>query len=101
MFETKVHTALEGRPEIADVVEPLLAALRAIRDQIAVLDRKLMASVKADPTCRLLMTRPGVGVIAAASFSAAIKAPSYFRHLRSIGAYLGLAEMHAIARDRP
>jgi transposase len=90
VFETRVHTALEGRPEVAGVVEPLLVAWRAIRDQIAVLDRKLMASVKADPTCRLLMTCPGVGVVVAASFKAAIEAPSHFRHSRSIGAYLGL-----------
>ena len=92
MFEAKVRAALEGRSEVANVVEParLLAAWRAIRDQIAVLDRKLMAAVKADPTCRLLMTCPGVGVVIAASFSAAIEAPSHFRHSRSIGAYLGL-----------
>jgi len=90
IFETKVRAALEGRPEVADVVEPLLAAWRAVRDQVAALDRKLMAMVKADPTCRLLMTCPGVGVIVAASFSSAVEAPSYFRHSRSIGAYLGL-----------
>ncbi|ABQ28779.1 hypothetical protein Acry_3154 (plasmid) [Acidiphilium cryptum JF-5] len=72
VFEAKVRIALEGRPEVAGVVEPLLAAWRAVRDQIAVLDRKLMAAVKADPTCRLLITRPGVGVVVAASFSAAV-----------------------------
>jgi transposase len=36
------------------------------------------------------MTCPGVGVIVATSFAAAIEAPKYFRHSRSIGAYLGL-----------
>lgn len=89
-FEAKVHDALGGRPEIVGIIEPLLAAWRAVRDQIAVLDRKLIAAVKADPTCRLLMTCPGVGVVVAASFRAAVEAPSYFRHSRSIGAYLGL-----------
>ena len=90
VFEAKVRIALEDRPEVAGVVEPLLAAWRAVRDQIAVLDRKLMAAVKADPTCRLLMTCPGVCVVVAASFSAAVEAPAHFRHSRSIGAYLGL-----------
>jgi transposase len=61
VFEAKVRAALEGRPEVADVVEPLLTAWRAVRDQVAALDRTLMAAVKADPTCRLLMTCPGVG----------------------------------------
>lgn len=90
VFQARVHAALEGRPEVAGVVEPLLLAWRAIRDQVAALDRKLMAAVKTDVTCRLLMSCPGVGVVVAASFSSAVEAPSYFRRSRSIGAYLGL-----------
>ena len=39
VFEAKVRASLEGRPEVANVVEPLLAVWRAIRNQIAVLDR--------------------------------------------------------------
>jgi transposase len=85
-----VRAALEARAEGADVIEPLLAAWRAIRDQVATLHRTLVATVKADPTCRLLMTCPGVGVVVAASFISAVEAPSYVRHSRSIGAHLGL-----------
>jgi transposase len=90
VFEARVRTALEGRDDIAGVIEPLLVAWQAVREQIAVLDHKLIAAAKDDPTCRLLMTCPGVGVIVAASFSAAVEAPSYFRRSRSVGAYLGL-----------
>lgn len=36
------------------------------------------------------MTCPGVGVIVATSFAAAIEAPEHFRHSRSVGPYLGL-----------
>ena len=89
-FEAKVREQIEGRPEVAGVVEPLLAAWRAVRDQVAALDRKLIAAAKEDATCRLLMTRPGVGVIVASSFSAAVEAPGHFRRSRSVGAYLGL-----------
>jgi transposase len=81
---------MEGRPEIAAVAEPLLAAWRAVRDQVAALDRKLIETAKGDATCRLLMTCPGVGVVVAASFAAAVEAPGYFRRSRSVGAYLGL-----------
>ena len=81
---------IDGRPELAGVAEPLLAAWRAVRDQIAALDRKLIEAVKGDATCRLLMTCPGVGVVVAASFSAAVEAPGHFRRSRSVGAYLGL-----------
>ena len=89
-FEAKIHTALEGRPEVAGVIEPLLAAWRAVRDQIAVLDKRLIKTAEADATCRLLMTCPGVGVVVAASYAAAVEAPAHFPRSRSVGAYLGL-----------
>jgi transposase len=89
-FEARVRELIEGRPAIAGVVAPLLAAWRAVRDQIAALDRRLIAVAKGDPTCRLLMTCPGVGVVVAASFAAAVESPSYFSRSRSVGAYLGL-----------
>ena len=89
-FALRVRKLLEGRPTLAAIIDPLLAAWQAVREQIAVLDRRLIALAKADPTCRLLMTCPGVGVIVATSFAAAIEAPEHFRRSRSVGAYLGL-----------
>jgi transposase len=90
MFEAKVREQIVDRPEVAGVVEPLLAVWRTVRGQIAALDRKLMAAAREDATCRLLMTCPGVGAVVAVSFSAAVEAPGHFRRSRSIGAYLGL-----------
>lgn len=72
------------------MVEPLLAAWRAVRDQIAALDKRLIKAVREDATCRLLMTCPGVGVVVAASYTAAVEAPTHFPRSRSVGAYLGL-----------
>jgi transposase len=89
-FEAKVREQIADRPEVAGVVEPLLTVWRTVRDQVAGLDRKLMATAKDDPVCRLLMTCPGVGAVVAASFSAAVEAPEHFRRSRSVGAYLGL-----------
>ncbi len=89
-FEAKVREQITDRPEIAGVVEPLLAVWRTVRDQVAGLDRKLLAAAKDDPTCRLLMTCPGVGAVVATGFSAAVEAPGHFRRSRSVGAYLGL-----------
>jgi transposase len=89
-FAVRVQGLLEGRPSLAAIVDPLLAAWQAVREQIAVLDRRLIRLAKGDPTCRLLMTCPGVGVIVATSFAASIEAPEHFRHSRSVGAYLGL-----------
>jgi len=89
-FEARVHDLIEARPAVAAIVEPLLAAWRAVRTQIGILDRRLITLAKSDATCRLLMTCPGVGVIVATSYAAAIEAPEHFRHSRSVGAYLGL-----------
>jgi len=89
-FAIRVRELLEGRPSLAAIVDPLLAAWDAVREQIAVLDRRLIRLAKGDPTCRLLMTCPGVGVIVATSFAASIEAPEHFRRSRSVGAYLGL-----------
>lgn len=89
-FENRVRELIDARPTIAAIVEPLLTAWRAVRGQIVVLDRRLISLAKGDATCRLLMTCPGVGVIVATSFAAAIEAPEHFRHSRSVGAYLGL-----------
>ncbi|GEL44318.1 hypothetical protein MEX01_49090 [Methylorubrum extorquens] len=79
-----------ARPAIAAIAEPLLAARRAVRGQIGVLDRRLIALAEGDANCRLPMTCPGVGVIVATSFAAAIEAPEHFRRSRSVGTYLGL-----------
>ena len=89
-FEIRVRDLIAPRPSVAAIVEPLLAAWRAVRDQIGVLDRRLIAFAKGDATCRLLMTCPGVGVIVATSFAAAIEAPEHFRHSRAVGAYFVL-----------
>lgn len=37
-FETRVHELIEARPAVAAIVEPLLAAWRAVRTQIGILD---------------------------------------------------------------
>lgn len=60
VFEAKDRGLVEGKP-VASVVEPLLAAWRAVRDQVAVLDRKLSEAARGDATCRLPMTCPGGG----------------------------------------
>jgi transposase len=88
-FALRVQELLEGRPSLSAIIDPLLAAWQAVRAQIAVLDRRLIGLAKGDPTCRLLMTCPGVGVIVATSFAASIEAPEHFRRSRSVGPISG------------
>ena len=50
---------------LALLVEPLLIVRRALREQIVLLHRRLLAIVREDEVCRRLMTTPGVGPVVA------------------------------------
>ena len=60
-FEARIKELVENQPDLAELVEPLLIMLRALREQIVVLHRRLLAIVRDDEVCRRLMTTPGVG----------------------------------------
>jgi transposase len=60
-FDRKVEALLDGSPELGQIVRPLLATWRQLREQIAVFDKAVLQQVRADPICRLLMTVPGIG----------------------------------------
>ena len=48
---------------LALLVEPLLIVRRALREQIVLLHRRLLAIVREDEVFRRLMTTPGVGPV--------------------------------------
>jgi transposase len=64
-FKLRAGDLLEGRPELAAAVEPLLAAREAVGCQIVELDGKVRRLAKASEPVRRLMTAPGVGPITA------------------------------------
>ena len=55
------------------MVEPLLVVRRVLREQIAVLHRRLLALVRDDEVCRL-MTIPRVGSVVALTYRTTIDA---------------------------
>ena len=57
-FEARIKELVENQPDLAELVEPLLIVLRALREQIVVLHRRLLAIVRDDEVCRRLMTTP-------------------------------------------
>ncbi|MGB5181549.1 MAG: hypothetical protein WBO12_05080, partial [Xanthobacteraceae bacterium] len=59
-FEARIKELVENLPDLAALVEPLLVVRRVLREQIAVLHRRLLAIVRNDEVCRRLMTTPGV-----------------------------------------
>ena len=89
-FDRKVEALLEGAPEIAVIVRPLLATWRQLREQIAVFDKAVQQRVRADPICRLLMTVPGIGALSSLMYVSTIEDPGRFSRSRAVGAHLGL-----------
>jgi transposase len=89
-FETRIRELVENLPDLAILVEPLLVVRRVLREQIAVLHRRLLVIVRDDEVCRRLMTVPGVGPVVALTFRATLDVPARFRNSRAVGAALGL-----------
>jgi transposase len=89
-FEARIRELVENQPDLAELVEPLLIVRRVLREQIAVLHRRLLAIVKDDGVCRRLMTVPGVGPVVALTYRATVDVPARFRNSRAVGAVFGL-----------
>jgi transposase len=53
-FEARIKELVENLPDLAALVEPLLVVRRVLREQIAVLHRRLLAIVRNDEVCRRL-----------------------------------------------
>jgi transposase len=89
-FEARVLELIAGQPMLERVVEPMLRAREALRQEFHALHRAVLGIVRNDGVCRRLMTVPGVGALVAVTFTSAVDDPARFRHSRAVGAYLGL-----------
>ena len=89
-FDRRVEASTASTPEIAAIVDPLLRAWRQLREQVAVFDAAIQRRVRADATCRLLMTVPGIGALSSLAFVSTIEDPERFSRSRAVGAHLGL-----------
>ena len=89
-FDRRVETLIADRSDLALIIPPMLAAWRQLREQIASFDKAVRALVKSDPTCRHLMSVPGIGVLSVLAYVSMVEDPARFKHSRSVGAHLGL-----------
>ena len=90
-FAARIGELVSGQPMLETVAEAMLAARNELRRQIDKLHRQVLAIVRADATCRRLMTMPGVGALVALTFTTAVDDPGRFRRSKTVGAYFGLA----------
>jgi len=72
------------------VVEALLAARNALFEQWQKLEKRLRSLARENGRVRRLMTAPGVGIIVALTYAAAIDDPGRFRSSKAVGAHFGL-----------
>ena len=89
-FEANTRARIAEHAELGLVIEPLLAAWRALDDQIAALEGQLVRRARRHEVCHRLMTVPGVGPLTALALVTTVDDPARFRRSSSVGAYLGL-----------
>jgi hypothetical protein len=75
----------------AGLVEPLLIIRRALREQIVVPHRRLLAIVRDDEVCRRLMTTPRCRLAVALTCRATVDVAARFRKSKAAGTMFGLA----------
>jgi len=104
-FEARIRELVEGMPDLASIIEPLLAARQKLRESFMALHRQLLAVVRDDEVCRRLMTIPGVGPVTSLAFTSSIDVPARFKTSKAVGASLGLTprlhqsgESHRVGR---
>src|ERR687886_409978 len=71
-FAARVRELAGNDPLVMSLVEPLLAILATMLDQLDHLTKQVLDIVRGEPICRGLMTVPGVGPLTALAFRATI-----------------------------
>ena len=89
-WDHAIRECLAGNPDLLSILEPLLAARQALRDQLTLLDKRVRDAARDDTVCRRLMSVPGVGPVVALTFQAAVDRPERFSSSRLVGPHFGL-----------
>jgi transposase len=89
-FEGRVRELVDGHATLLAVADALLAARAVLSEQLGKLQKRLVSLAREDTRARLLMSTPGVGVIVALTYVAAIDDPGRFRSSKAVGAHFGL-----------
>ena len=89
-FEARVQELVGEDPVLCTAVDAILRTRREVMERLAILDRLVLNTVKADPVCQRLMTVPGVGPITSLAYRTAVEDPARFRKSALVGAHFGL-----------
>jgi transposase len=89
-FAARVRELAADDPVLSILAESLLSVIETMTREVERLTKRVLDEVRTEPTCRRLMTVPGVGPLTALAFRATIDRPDRFRKSRDVGAHLGL-----------
>jgi transposase len=89
-FVARIRELASGQPMLERVIEPMLRARGVLSKEFHTLHRAMLDLVRKNSLCRRLMTVPGVGAVAAITFTTAIDDPARFSRSRAVGAHFGL-----------
>ena len=89
-FPARVRELAADDPVLTTLAESLLSVVAVMTEEVERLTKHVLDEVKVEPTCRRLMTVPGVGPLTALAFRATIDQPDRFQKSRDVGAHLGL-----------
>ncbi|MDY6868259.1 MAG: IS110 family transposase [Chloroflexota bacterium] len=89
-FEKRVQEIIDEGGTLAAPLQAQLTVLQTIKKEIEELDELVLDHSWACPSCRALMTIPGVGPMTAAHFVLAVDDVERFNKSKSVAAYFGL-----------
>jgi transposase len=89
-FEGRIRELVDGHPTLHPVADALLLARANLGEQLAKLQKQLVSLAREDRRAQLLMSTPGVGVLVALTYVAAIDDPGRFKSSKATGAHFGL-----------
>ena len=99
-YEERVQELTSDNAMLSDAVAPILRLRRQMRDELALMTKRVRSLALSDATCRQLMTMPGVGPVTALTFVTAVDDPARFRRARDVGAWAGLTPKRSQSGER-
>ena len=99
-FAERVIELVEDNLKLYAAAKPILDARRALRHELASLEKLLGDLARTDRLCHLFMTMPGVGPIVALTVRAAIDDPNRFHSSKDVGPWAGLTPRREQSGER-
>ena len=89
-FAARVRELVAQAPSLEAMVAPMLTVRAVLVTEFERLHRMLLLVVRADATCRQMMTMPGIGPVTALSYVSGVDDPGRFQSSQSVGAHFGM-----------